>query len=58
MLRGWMNVVDCPPEHATSPDGVVYSCCLNIFHRSMVHDPDPSTWITQVAYALPPGGGG
>ncbi|WP_137157892.1 hypothetical protein [Rhizobium sp. FKL33] len=55
MLRGWMGVMNCPPVQSASADGVAFACCLNIFHRSMLHDPDPANWITQVAYALPPG---
>jgi hypothetical protein len=58
MLRGWMSVMGCPPDQTRSADGIAFACCLNIFHRSMAHDPDPATWITQVAYALPPGSGG
>jgi hypothetical protein len=57
MLRGWMGVMGCPPEQNPGADGMAYACCLNIFHRSMLHDPDPANWITQVAYALPAGSG-
>lgn len=58
VLRGWMTVMECPPAYTTSEEGTAFVCSLNIFHRSMMHDPDPTAWITQVAYALPTGASG
>ncbi|MCV3764521.1 hypothetical protein [Rhizobium sp. TRM95796] len=57
MLRGWMEIMGCPPEQMPSADGQAFACSLNIFHRSMVHDPDPKNWVTEVAYALPQSAG-